>query len=102
VTRRDQAKTTRSRTARDRAEAAHVKAECELRDHPTLGRWIRQQKNGRLVIDRAKVKAEARLDGKYLLATSDPHLSADSAPRTPPWLQEPAGSRARLPRPSKT
>jgi hypothetical protein len=48
-----------------------------LRDHPTLGRWLRQRPNGRLTIDRAKVKAEARLDGKYLLATSDPDLSAE-------------------------
>jgi transposase len=63
--------------ARGKAEAAHLRAECALRDHPTLGRWLRQQPNGRLVIDRAKVKAEARLDGKYLLATSDPDLSAE-------------------------
>src|SRR6266487_1296625 len=63
--------------AAHKAEAAHVKAECELRDHPTLGRWIRQLTSGRLVIDRAKVKAEQRLDGKYLLATSDPDISAE-------------------------
>jgi hypothetical protein len=72
---RDRAKTTPK--ARDKAEAAHVKAECELRDHPTLGRWIRQLRSGRLVIDRAKVTAEERLDGKYLLATSDPDISAE-------------------------
>jgi hypothetical protein len=58
-------------------QAAHVKAECALRDHPTLGRWLRQQPSGRLVIDRAKVAAEARLDGKYLLSTSDPDLPAE-------------------------
>jgi transposase len=63
--------------ARGKAEAAHLRAECALRDHPTLGRWLRQQPNGRLRIERAKVKAEARLDGKYLLATSDPDLSAE-------------------------
>jgi len=63
--------------ARQKTEATHVRAECALRDHPTLGRWLRQQPNGRLVIDRAKVKAEQRLDGKYLLATSDPGLSAE-------------------------
>jgi transposase len=63
--------------ARGKAEAAHLRAECALRDHPTLGRWLRQQRNGRLVTDRAKVKAEQRLDGKYLLATSDPDLSAE-------------------------
>jgi hypothetical protein len=63
--------------ARTKAEAAHLRAECALRDHPTLGRWLRQQPNGRLRIDRAKVTAEQRLDGKYLLATSDPDLSAE-------------------------
>jgi transposase len=68
---------TLSDTARGKAEAAHLRAECALRDHPTLGRWLRQRPNGRLRIDRAKVTAEARLDGKYLLATSDPDLSAE-------------------------
>ncbi|MDB4872740.1 MAG: transposase [Gemmatimonadales bacterium] len=63
--------------AQAKAEDAHVRAECALRDHPTLKRWIRQQRNGRLVIDRAKVKAEANLDGKYLLATSDPDITAE-------------------------
>jgi Transposase DDE domain len=66
-----------SDTARGKAEAAHLRAECALRDHPTLGRWLRQQPNGRLRIDRAKVTAEQRLDGKYLLATSDPDLGAE-------------------------
>jgi transposase len=55
----------------------HLKAECALRDHPTLGRWLRQTSGGRLVIDRAKLKAEAKLDGKFLLSTSDPDLSAE-------------------------
>jgi hypothetical protein len=63
--------------ARTRNEEAHLRAECALRDHPTLGRWLRQQANGRLVIDKAKIKAEERLDGKYLLATSDPDISAE-------------------------
>lgn len=65
--------------AATRAEDAHVRAECALRDHPTLKRWIRQQKNGRLLIDRAKIKVEANLDGKYLLATSDPEITAEGA-----------------------
>jgi len=68
-----------STTTKRKAEAAHTKAECALRDHPSLGRWLRQQANGRLVIDRAKVKAEERLDGKYLIATSDPHISSEDA-----------------------
>jgi hypothetical protein len=59
------------------SDEAHRKAECALRDHPTLGRYLRQLKSGRLVIDRAKVTAEKRLDGKFLLSTSDPQLSAE-------------------------
>jgi transposase len=61
----------------ERDEAAHVKAECALREHPALGRWLRQTPAGRLQLDRAKITAEARLDGKYLLSTSDPDLSAE-------------------------
>jgi hypothetical protein len=59
------------------ADAVHVKAECALRDHPTLGRWLRQLSSGRLVLDNKKIAAEQRLDGKYLLSTSDPDLSAE-------------------------
>jgi hypothetical protein len=62
---------------RDRGAGDHLKAECALRDHPTLGRWLRQTPGGRLVTDRGKVRAEARLDGKFLLSTSDPDLSAE-------------------------
>ena len=65
--------------ARKRVEEAHLRAECALRDHPSLGRWLRQTPTGRLAIDRTKVKAEERLDGKYLLATSDPDLTAEDA-----------------------
>ena len=61
-----------SRRKKSSEEAAHVRAECALRDHPALGRWLRQLRSGRLVIDSKKVAAEERLDGKYLLSTSDP------------------------------
>jgi hypothetical protein len=74
-----QTKTTangRRRGAQQQADD-HLKAECALRDHPTLGRWLRQSPGGRLVIDRAKLKTEAKLDGKFLLSTSDPDLSAE-------------------------
>ena len=57
-------------------DESHRLAECALRDHPSLGRWLHQTPSGRLVIDRAKAAAEERLDGKYLLSTSDPDLSA--------------------------
>jgi hypothetical protein len=73
-----QAKTAgRGRGRRAAAGEDHLKAECALRDHPALGRWLRQTPGGRLVIDRARVRAEARLDGKFLLSTSDPDLSAE-------------------------
>ena len=67
----------RAEQAAERDEAAHLKAECALREHPALGRWLRQTPSGRLTLDRAKIAAEARLDGKYLLSTSDPDLSAE-------------------------
>jgi transposase len=67
----------RGRGRRPAAGEDHLKAECALREHPSLGRWLRQAPGGRLVIDRAKVRAEARLDGKFLLSTSDPDLSAE-------------------------
>ena len=76
---RDRANRKTSKNTKRKAAATHTKAECALRDHPSLGRWLRQQPSGRLVIDRAKIKAEERLDGKYLIATSDPHVSAEDA-----------------------
>jgi transposase len=75
------AKRPRGDRTRTRNEAAHVRAECALRDHPTLGRWLVQQSTGRLKVNTAKVKAEARLDGKYLIATSDPQISAEDVAR---------------------
>jgi hypothetical protein len=69
-------KRAKARTGRINQEA-HRKAECALRDHPTLGRYLRQTPTGRLVVDRAKIAAEAKLDGKFLLSTSDPSLSAE-------------------------
>lgn len=57
--------------------AAHHKATCSLRAHATFGRYLRQTKTGKLALDAAKIKREAHLDGKYLLSTSDDHLSAE-------------------------
>jgi len=61
----------------DQRGKAHQKAVCALLAHRTMGRYLRQQKNGALKIDRAKVKAEEHLDGKYLLSTSDDSLSPE-------------------------
>jgi hypothetical protein len=80
--RRIDAELARLKAQRDRAKTkaeqdAHQRGECALRDHKTLSRYLRQTKTGRLVLDRDKLKAEERLDGKYLLTTSDPSLSAE-------------------------
>ena len=55
---------------------AHTKAVCALIAHRTLGRYLKTDRRGRPSVDAAKVKAEARLDGKYLVRTSDDGLSA--------------------------
>ncbi len=56
---------------------AHRKAACCLRASKSLGRYLKQRADGTLAIDRAKVASEARLDGKFLLSTSDETLSAE-------------------------
>jgi IS4 transposase len=47
-----------------------------LRTRPALYRLLRRTKEGLLRLDRAAVKREARLDGRWLLRTSDETLSA--------------------------
>lgn len=56
---------------------AHSKAACALRSHPTYGRYVRQSKSGKLAVDRSKISREAKLDGKFLVSTSDAHLSSE-------------------------
>lgn len=73
----DRIQTARAKAKSPKAREAHSRAECALRDHPTLSRYLKQTPTGRLQIDRAKVKAAERLDGKYLLSTSDPDLTAE-------------------------
>jgi hypothetical protein len=58
------------------APAARAKLACDLRGTPTNRRFMRVTKAGLLRIDRAAVGADAKLDGKFLLRTSDPTLSA--------------------------
>jgi hypothetical protein len=79
---RIEAELARLKAQRERAKTkaereAHLRGECALRDHPTLSRYLRQTTSGRLALDRDKIAAEQRLDGKYLLTTSDPSLSAE-------------------------
>jgi Transposase DDE domain len=61
----------RKRTAEHRRDA-----EALLQAHPTMGRYLTRRR-GRLVVDARKVKAEERVDGKFLLSTSDDSLSVE-------------------------
>ena len=49
----------------------------ELSTYPGLKRFLRATPGGLLRVDRAAVAAEERLDGKFLLRSSDPTLSAE-------------------------
>ena len=62
--------------ARPLDAAARSRLACDLRGTPTNRRILRVTKAGLLRIDRAAVAADAKLDGKFLLRTSDPTLSA--------------------------
>jgi hypothetical protein len=44
---------------------------------PGLNRFLRVTPSGLLRVDKAKIKAEANLDGKYLLRSSDPKLTPE-------------------------
>jgi transposase len=59
-------------TATKRAELRGV-----ISTKPGLNRYLRTTPGGLLRVDAKKIKAEENLDGKYLLRTSDPHLSAE-------------------------
>jgi transposase len=59
------------------SKAQHSRRVCELKTHPSLRPYVRELKSGELRVDRARVRAEERLDGKYLLSTTDPSLSAE-------------------------
>jgi len=61
----------------ERSPAEREKLACTLRGKPTYRRFLRTTTAGLLRIDRAAVAADAKLDGKFLLRTSDPTLSAE-------------------------
>ena len=57
--------------------AERAKLEGTLAGRPGLKRFLRVTPSGLLRVDKAKIKAEENLDGKYLLRTSDPHLTTE-------------------------
>ncbi len=58
-------------------ERHQKKARHRLLTHRYMGRYLKELKSGKLRINKAKVKDDQRLDGKYLLSTSDESLSAE-------------------------
>jgi Transposase DDE domain len=59
-------------TPRKRAELAG-----RISMMPGPHRYLRQTPGGRLRVDKAKIAAQTKLDGKYLLRCSDPTMSAE-------------------------
>ena len=59
------------------SEGGHRKRACELRASGRYGRYLRLTKTGLLRIDRAKVKAAERLDGKFVVHSNDDTLQAE-------------------------
>jgi hypothetical protein len=53
----------------------------QLKEKPGLFRYLRTTKAGMLRVDRGKVTAETKLDGKFLLRCSDPDLDAAEVAR---------------------
>jgi len=51
------------------------KAAQKLKAHRVYGRYIKQLKDGRLTLNRSRLRDEARYDGKYLIESSDDTLS---------------------------
>jgi len=60
-------------------KGAHSKAVCELLRTTRGRRFLRELKNGRLEINRGAVRADEKLDGKYLIRVTDPSMSAEDA-----------------------
>lgn len=56
---------------------AYTKRVCNLVSHEVYGRYLKLLKNGQSIIDKAKIKSEENLDGKYLIQTSDDTLSSE-------------------------
>jgi transposase len=56
---------------------AHPKAACRLQASRRFGPYLKQRRDGRLQIDRARIAQEEKLDGKWLVVTNDLSLSAE-------------------------
>ena len=61
----------------DQKGKAHKKNVCALLAHRTMGRYLRQLRDGSIKIDKGKIREEAHLDGKYIISTSDDTLTPE-------------------------
>jgi hypothetical protein len=55
----------------------HSKRTCELLARERFGRYLRRTKAGALRIDRAAVRRDARLDGKWVITSNDDTLTVE-------------------------
>lgn len=60
-----------------RREEAHPSKACDLMASPQYRPYLKTLKSGRLAIDRSRVKAEERFDGKWVVRSNDDSLSAE-------------------------
>jgi hypothetical protein len=64
-------------TLQDCEGDAHSRRVCALRASRRYGRYLRVGKRGRLEIDRARVRDEERLDGKFVVHSNDDTLTPE-------------------------
>lgn len=62
---------------RDCSPQAHTKRVCSLRASRRYGKYLRLTRTGKPVIDQAKVRAQERLDGKFVVHSNDDTLNAE-------------------------
>ena len=54
-----------------------AEARTKLLAHKSLGRYVKELKSGQVKLDQAKIKDDAKLDGKHLVSSSNEELSAE-------------------------
>ena len=65
-----------------------IQSPCNLMLHRSMGRYVKELKGGKLKIDKARLRQDEKLDGKYLLSTSDESLPAEDVALGYKQLQE--------------
>lgn len=61
----------------DLSGARHTKRVCKLRTSRRYGKYLRETKTGKLRLDKAKIKAAAKFDGKFVVHSNDDSLTAE-------------------------